>query len=69
MKASEAYLTFYNVVQGIGWIGVLLGMLAILYERAPAMAAFHFGAGPAGEPALPAGCVGFYNLLYLLCLL
>lgn len=48
-KYSDVYLFIYNVVQGIGWAGVLVSTGLALWQGAPLQAGFLIGAGPASE--------------------
>lgn len=46
-KYQDVYIFLYNVVQGIGWAGVLVSTGMALSQGAPLQAAFLIGAGPA----------------------
>jgi hypothetical protein len=49
MSYSDIYLFLYNVIQGIGWSGVLLGTGLAIFQGAPLQACFLIGAGPASK--------------------
>lgn len=49
MSYADIYLFLYNVVQGIGWSGVLLGTGLAAAQGAPLQACFLIGAGPASK--------------------
>jgi hypothetical protein len=73
MSLPDIYLTVYNVVQGIGWWGVFMGIVMALLQGAPLQAAFQFGAEPACElllccctPATQLECLLSLTQLHLL---
>jgi hypothetical protein len=65
MRYADIYLFLYNVVQGIGWSGVLLGTGLAAVQGAPLQACFLIGAGPASKLNPPAVAKTDHLLLLL----